>query len=38
MTFGKCFPECTRFGTRGRPLPREPLHRLAFLLHSGKPS
>jgi hypothetical protein len=30
MTLGEGFPECTRFGTRGRPLPREPLPRLAF--------
>jgi hypothetical protein len=22
MTLGKGFPECTSFGTRGRPLPR----------------
>jgi hypothetical protein len=27
MTLGEGFPECTRFGTRGRPLPRERLPR-----------
>jgi hypothetical protein len=30
MTLGKGFPVCTSFGTRGRPLPREPLPRFAF--------
>jgi hypothetical protein len=30
MTLGEGFPECTRFGTRGWPLSRESLPRLAF--------
>jgi hypothetical protein len=31
MALGKGFPECSILGTRGRPLPREPLPRLALL-------
>jgi hypothetical protein len=30
MALGKGFPECSIFATRGRPLPRDPLPRLAF--------
>jgi hypothetical protein len=30
VALGEAFPECMIFGTRGRPLPREPLPRKLF--------